>query len=92
VLDFIIKKRCLAIIMHLSHEKVKQQYSSNLSLDISTNSLYTTNSIYITNIWEEPMPRCILCKATTTERLCWRSCCEKQAWYEANKWKEGKKD
>jgi hypothetical protein len=48
--------------MHLSHEKVKQQYSSNFSLDISTNSLYTTNSIYITNIWEEPMLRCLYVK------------------------------
>jgi hypothetical protein len=24
--------------------------------------LYTTNSIYIANIWEEPMPRCLYVK------------------------------
>ena len=46
-----------------------------------------TNSIYITHIWEERMPRRIVCKAITTNRLCW-NCGEKQAWYEASRGKK----
>jgi hypothetical protein len=35
------------------------------------------------------MPRCILCKAITALASICRDYQQKQAWYEANKWKEG---